>query len=68
MRRASAGGRLRVDQEAHSGAPQHWMIVLPSGKLEDRSDVFVLQVRVVGEDLRGKRGCRANHRRTRGVL
>jgi hypothetical protein len=32
---------LRVDQEAQSGAPQHRMIVLPSGELEDRSDVFV---------------------------
>ena len=43
--------QLRVDQEAQSGAPQHRMIVLTSGELEDCSDVPVFQVLVVSENL-----------------
>lgn len=50
-RRASAGGQLRVDDEAHLRVPQDRVIVLARRKRQDRGDVLGLEIGIVGEDL-----------------
>jgi hypothetical protein len=39
------------DEKQQSRAPQNWVIVLPGGELEDRSDVVALEIQIVREDL-----------------
>lgn len=61
--RQCGGSCASTRKRTSLGAPQNGMVILASGELQDRRDVLVLEVRVIGQDLvsRGARRKEVEH-------